>query len=288
MDATVEYDSCQVPRGPSFSPEMNFFSLRNWFLQYDSGLVAFSAGVDSSVLAAAAHNALGGRAVAVTSTSPSFARSELDSAIKVAKEIGIELIVVTQDDLASKDYVANQVSRCYFCRSNLVQAIMPIVRQRRISICVDGTHAEDMKSPRPGVKAFREAGFRAPFVELGFTKEDIRAIARMLKLSNAEKPPEACLSSRIAYGQEIDENTLRQIEAAESFIRELVSARIIRVRTIGSRAIIELDPESIEKAKELSLGIERKLRSLGYMSVEIDPNGYSPGRMLELFVHDNE
>ncbi len=269
------------------SPEENLLRLKNWFRQFESALVAFSGGVDSSVLAFAARAALSKNAITVTSVSPSLAKSEIDSAEKIAKEIGIELIVVSQDDLASKDYVANQVNRCYFCRSNLVQAIMPIVSERRVAICVDGTNPDDLKSPRPGVKALREAGFRAPFVELGLCKEEIRAIARFVNLSNAEKPSEACLSSRIAYGQKIDERTLRRIEESEIFIRELVGAKIVRVRTIGSRAVLELDIDSVEKAKELFPKIERKLISLGYTSVEIDPRGYSSGRMLELFIRDN-
>jgi pyridinium-3,5-biscarboxylic acid mononucleotide sulfurtransferase len=287
MSSSLSYVSSMIQELDFQSPKENLLKLKNWFLQFDSALVAFSAGVDSSVLACAARQALSRKAIAVTSVSPSFARSEIDQARQIANEIGIELIVVSQQDLATKDYVANLVNRCYFCRLNLVQAIMPIVEERKISICVDGTHLDDMKSPRPGVKALREARFRAPFVELALCKEEIRAIARILKLSNAEKPSEACLSSRIAYGQKIDEHTLRQIEESEIFIRELVGAKIVRVRTIETRAVVELDRESIHKAIKSFSKIQETLISLGYTSVEIDPNGYASGRMLDLFIRDN-
>jgi uncharacterized protein len=288
MISSLNHSSAIVPDTEFARARENFRKLKDWFLEFDSALVAFSAGVDSSVLAYAARQALSSKAIAVTSVSPSFSRSEIDSARQLANEIGIELIVVSQDDLATKDYVANQVNRCYFCRSNLVKALMPIVKERNISICVDGTHLDDLKSPRPGVKALREAGFKAPFVELGFSKEEVREIARILRLSNSEKASESCLSSRIAYGQKIDEDTLRQIEKSEIFIRELVHAKIVRVRTIGTRAIVELDPNSIERAQKSFSEIQRKLMSFGYTAIEIDPNGYSSGRMLDLFIRDNQ
>jgi uncharacterized protein len=270
----------------SYSPEENLCRLRIWFKQFDSALVAFSSGVDSSVLAYVARDALSDRSVAVTSISPSLAQSEIESANRIAKEIGIELIVVSQDDLNSQGYVTNHVNRCYFCRSNLVRAITPIVKERNLAVCVDGTHKDDMKSPRPGVKALREGGFRAPFLELGIGKDDIRSIARMIKLSNAEKPPEACLSSRIAYGQRIDKRTLRRIEKSEEVIRILIDPKIVRVRTIGGRAIIELEPESIPKALKVFSRIKEILISFGYDTVEIDPSGYASGHMLDLFIKD--
>lgn len=264
----------------------NLESLRQWFLQFNSALVAFSAGVDSSILALAARKALSERAVAVTSISRSFAQKEIELSERMATEIGIELIKVYQDDLSSKEYVANQVNRCYFCRSNLASVIMPIVNARGISVWVDGSHLDDMKSPRPGVKALRESGFRAPLVELGFHKEDIREMARYAGLSNAERPSEACLSSRIAYGQKIDEMTLRRIENAEEVVRRVTNARIVRVRTIGNRAIIEVDSDSIQNANDSFEEINSQLKFLGYEYVEIDPDGYRSGRMMDLFVND--
>lgn len=268
--------------------EVKLDLLERWFSRFDSCLIAFSAGVDSSVLACAARRVLGNKAVAVTSVSPAFARSEMLAATRIANEIGIELVTVRQDDLSDENYVANQVSRCYFCRSNLVKAIEPVAKARNTEVCVDGTHLDDMHSPRPGVKALREAGFRAPFVELGFSKGDIRDVARVTNLSNAERPSEACLASRIAYEQRIDKNTLRMIEQSEEFVRQLTGASVVRVRTIGSMAVLELDKGSIPTAIKSEREIARALKMFGYTKVEIDPEGYRQGKMLSLFIQESQ
>jgi pyridinium-3,5-biscarboxylic acid mononucleotide sulfurtransferase len=266
--------------------KQNYERLEDWFRQFDSALIAFSAGVDSSILALAAKEALSQKAIAATSISNSFSKSEIVYSRRMAQEIGIELVTVFQDDLSNEGYVSNQVNRCYFCRSNLASAIMAIVKDRGISVWVDGTHLDDMKSPRPGVKALRESGFKAPLVELGLRKEEIREMARYKALSNADRPSEACLSSRVAYGQKIDEVTLRRIEEAERFVLSLIDVKILRVRTIERKAILEMDYGSIPGAKKSFKEIEAKLKSLGYESVEIDPQGYRSGRMLELFISD--
>ncbi len=277
-----EYDNAFVSHA-----KQNYEKLKDWFLQFDSALIAFSAGVDSSILALAASEALSENAIAVSSISSSFSKSEIEHSKRMAGEIGIELVTVLQDDLSNEGYVANQVNRCYFCRSNLASAIIPLVKDRGISVWVDGTHLDDMMSPRPGVKALREAGFRAPLAELGFRKEQIRDMARYKGLSNADRPSEACLSSRVAYGQKIDETTLRRIEEAESYVKSVIDVKVLRVRTIGERAILEMDYGSIQLAKEYIKQIEAKLKLLGYESVEIDPRGYRSGRMLDLFINDS-
>jgi uncharacterized protein len=238
------------------------------------------------LLALAAKETLGSKAVAVTSISTSFSKSEIEYSKHMAREIGIELLTVFQDDLSSEGYVANQVNRCYFCRSNLASVIVPIAKERSIAVCVDGTHLDDMMSPRPGVKALRGANFRAPLAELGFHKDQIRGMARYKALSNADKPSESCLSSRIAFGHRIDEATLRRIEDAERYVKSTVDLKVLRVRAIGKRAILELDYNSIQKAKERFKEVEVMLKSLGFESVEIDPEGYRTGKMLELFVND--
>ncbi|MGH2638330.1 MAG: ATP-dependent sacrificial sulfur transferase LarE, partial [Rhabdochlamydiaceae bacterium] len=215
------------------SAEDNLKRLIDWFVGFESCIVAFSAGVDSSLLALAAKKALQNRAYAVTSHSPSFPRSEKITAELIAKEIGIKLIVVDQDDLGNSWYVKNEVTRCYFCRNNLASAIYPIAQRLSVKLCVDGTHLDDMRTPRPGIRALREAGFRAPLAELEMGKDAVRAMARYSGLSNWDRPSEACLSSRIAFGQEIDEKTLRRIESAEIIVRSITGARTVRVRTIG-------------------------------------------------------
>ncbi len=268
------------------SAEQDFRLLTDWFRPFSSCLVAFSSGVDSSIVASAAKKALGERAYAATSNSASFATMEREEAKTIANEIGIKLYEVEQDDLNNTDYVKNQVTRCYYCRRGLVQVIRPLADKLSVDVCVDGTQIDDMQTPRPGIKALREGRFRAPLVELQIGKQQVRDMARMIGLSNWNRPSEACLSSRIAYGQNIDLHTLRKIEEAEIAVRNITSARIVRVRTIGDRAVIEVDRDSLTKAKEKEEEIGRQLVALGYEKVEIDNEGYVSGKMLELFVKE--
>ncbi len=266
-------------------PKMLMRALEEWFARYSSCAIAFSGGVDSTLLAYTARKMLHDKAVAILSRSPALSRAEYRNAVSVANFIGIRLLVVRQDDLATPGYVTNNVNRCYFCRSNLAKAIDPIVKELRIDVRVDGTHTDDMRSPRPGIKALREAGFKAPFLELGFTKGDIRSIARLLKLPNADRPSEACLSSRIAFGHRIDSNTLSRVERAEEIVRAIVrGVKIVRVRTIGSRAVIEVDLESLALAKRRAQEIAHKLNEIGYEEVTVSEDGYVQGSMIDLFV----
>lgn len=240
------------------------------------------------MLALAAKKALGNRAYAVTSISPAFASSERDEARKVASEIGIQLIEVTQDDLSDQGYASNGVTRCYFCRSNLARAISPLMLKLGVDVCVDGTHSDDLQKPRPGVRALRENGFRAPFVELGFTKKEIREIASYSGLSNWNRPSEACLSSRVPYGDRISLETLERVEKAELVVKAITKAEIVRVRTFGRKAVIEVDSKSVPSVlREVRL-ISEKLCEIGYDKVEIDPDGYVSGKMLELFMSSTE
>jgi len=277
----------QIEKSRSKSDHENLASLISWFSQFDSCAVAFSAGVDSSLLAYCAKKALGNKAYAVTSLSSSFPESEKQTARVVAHEIGIELVEVEQNDLGTPEYVANGVSRCYFCRNNLAQAIQPICDKLSIAVCVDGTHVDDMKTPRSGIKALREAGFRAPYVEIGIGKDAIRSLARFAGLSNWERPSEACLSSRVAFGQKIDLKTLRRVEDAESAVRLITGARIVRVRTVGPNASVEVDKSTVVVAFERKEEIIRALQNLGYDTIKIDPHGYTSGKMLELFVKED-
>ncbi|MHB8699972.1 MAG: ATP-dependent sacrificial sulfur transferase LarE [Nitrososphaerales archaeon] len=260
--------------------------LIEWFDEFESCAIAFSGGVDSSVLAFAAKRALGDNAIAILSVSPAVPISEIANAIAISEEIGIKLFQVSQDDLANADYTANNVNRCYFCRTNLGNAVDTLVEKFGIKVRVDGTHIDDMKSPRPGVKALRKAGFRAPFVELDFTKLDIRAVAHLAGLSNAGRPSEACLSSRIAFGQRIDQQTLSIIEEAERLVKVLTGAKIVRVRTVGRSAMVEVDSDSIERARTAFAEIESGLKTLGYLKVEISKEGYVSGKMLDLFIEN--
>lgn len=274
----------QVEKGAIRTDQECLTDLIDWFKQYRSCVVAFSAGVDSSLLAYCARQALSEKAYAVTSLSPSFSEIERKTTREIASELGIQLLEVVQDDLGNPEYVANGVNRCYVCRSNLARTIQPIRDRLSVEVCVDGTHLDDMKSPRPGIRALRKAGFRAPFVELQMGKDIVRSVARYVGLSNSERPSETCLSSRVAFGQKIDLVTLQRIENAESIVKSITKASIVRVRTIGTEASVEVDKSTVPIALERLDEIRQGLEELGYEKVTIDPQGYTSGKMLELFV----
>lgn len=245
-----------------------------------SVVVGFSGGVDSAVLAKLAADTLGERALAVIVDSESYAREEKDAALAFARELGIAHELVWHSELADPSYVANPTDRCYFCRQGLSDVLFRIAEARGASVAV-GTNADDARDPfRPGDKALRERGAWQPFVELGMTKADVRALAREMGLPVADKPSMACLSSRIPYGEPIDITKLTRIGRAEAAVRALGFVQV-RVRTFeGRRARVETE----DPARALGIGssIERALRALGYESVEIDPRGYRTGAMNEV------
>jgi len=278
----------QLNTPETLSAEENLKLLTKWFENFHSCIVAFSAGVDSSLLAAVSRKVLGDRSFAVTSISPAFSVSEREDARKIAREIGVQLLEVSQNDLEDENYVKNGVMRCYFCRSNLASAIEPLAKRLLVEVCVDGTHIDDLQTPRPGIKALREAGFRAPLAELHFGKNVVRQMARMVGLSNWERPSETCLSSRIAFGHKISLDTLNKIELAESIVKSITNARIVRVRTIGRNAMIEVDKKSVQIALENKKLISKRLKEIGYDEVEVDLEGYVSGKMLELFVNSGK
>src|SRR5439155_20879111 len=167
------------------------------------GLGASSGGVDSGLVARVAHEALGDTAVAVLADAESLARWELAEAVSEAAEIGIRLETIRVSELANDRYVANPTNRCYFCRTELGAALKPIASRRGFVVIADGVNVSDLGDHRPGIQAMNEAGFWHPLVEFGFTKSDVRSLARDLGLSFHDKPSNACLSSRIAYGETI-------------------------------------------------------------------------------------
>jgi len=255
--------------------------LLKWFSDKESVAIAFSGGVDSAVVAKAASVALGEKAIAVTARSSTLPESELEAARKVAGEIGIEHVVVDEDELRDPRFRENPPNRCYFCRSGLVKALRRIAEERGIKHILDGANADDPKGHRPGLQALREGGVRSPLLELGLGKSDVREIAAHFGLSVRDKPSMACLASRIPYGEPITKEKLVMVERAEDYLRGK-GFRQLRVRSHSGIARIEVEKEEIEKALKIKDEITRELKKLGFKYVTLDLEGYRSGSMDEV------
>jgi len=245
-------------------------------------LVAFSGGVDSGLVARIAVDALGDGALAVLADAESLARRELDEAVAEAEEIGIRFRMVRVSELANDRYVANPVNRCYFCRKELGAALKPIAAQLGFRAIADGVNLSDLGEHRPGIQAMDEEGFWHPLVEFGLAKDDVRALARELGLSFHAKPSNACLSSRISYGEVITLDKLQRVEAAEEAIRAL-GFPVVRVRAHEGIARIEVPKEDLARIVEPATAakVARAVREAGFVYVTIDLLGYRSGSMNE-------
>ncbi len=247
-----------------------------------SVLVAYSGGVDSSLLARLAHDVLGPRAIACIAVSPSLASDELEAAVAVAGSIGIRLVRVETHEVELEAYARNPVNRCYVCRGVVFEALAAVAAAEGIDAIVYGENADDAADYRPGARAAVQAGVRAPLAEAGLTKADVRALARVLGLPTWEKPAAPCLSTRIPYGERVTVEKLRQIEAAERVVRGL-GFRESRVRHHGEIARVEVSPDQLARAIEpgVRATMTRELRRLGFRHVTLDLQGYRSGSLNE-------
>ncbi len=248
-----------------------------------SALVAFSAGVDSTLLAAVAHEVLGERALAVTGISPSVAVEERGQAAELAREIGVRYRTVETREMDDPGYVANNPDRCFHCKDELLTRLRAIADAERIAWVVDGYNVDDLGDYRPGQQAARMHGVRSPFVEARLNKSDIRELSRRRGLPTWDKPAMACLSSRIPYGIHVTEEALRRIGAAELLIRQQ-GVRTVRVRHHDTVARIETDRAGMRVLLEedVSARVVAGLKELGYAYVTLDLAGYRSGSLNEV------
>jgi uncharacterized protein len=255
-------------------------ALQTLLADMGQALIAYSGGIDSTLVAKVAYDVLGDRAVAVTAESPSLMVDDLEDAKVQAADIGISHEIVQTHELDNPNYASNPVNRCYFCKSELHDTLKPLALQRGYPYVVDGVNADDLQDYRPGIQAAKERGARSPLAEVGITKLEVREISRHLGLPWWDKPAQPCLSSRFPYGETITPEKLQRVARCERYLRQL-GLRTLRVRSAADTARIELPAADIPNfVTSVDLpALVQAFQTAGFTYVTLDLEGFRSGKL---------
>lgn len=246
-----------------------------------SVLIAYSGGVDSSFLLKVASDVLGSRVLAVTAVSPTYLNEELIFSKRQAEALGVRHKIIKTDELKDKNFVANSLNRCYFCKKELFAKLKEMAKRYKLNFVADASNLSDKKDFRPGSIAKKELRIRSPLQEAGLNKEEIRKLSKILGLATWDKPQLACLASRIPYGTRVTPHILKRVDKAERYLKNIGFAQV-RLRHYNGLCRIEVDKKNIPVLIRKRNLIVRNLKRLGYSYVTLDLEGYRQGSLNEV------
>lgn len=254
--------------------------LVSWFDGKKKVMIALSGGVDSALVAYAAYQKLGDSAIAVTADYKTLSVEELQTAKQICLEIGITQILLNYNELENPEFIKNDSNRCFHCRLELGDHLTELARIHDVHTIVDGTNLDDLGDYRPGIEALRQNGVKSPLVETNFSKSEIRDAAKYVGLSVFDKPSNSCLASRIPWGQRVTAERLTRIELGEILVKQITNVKQVRVRDNNGSAKIEVNKDMISIFDDVILKqLTEKLRLIGFSTVEVDQEGYKPGKI---------